>query len=107
MTLKQLRSRDYDNVDWDNLLDEIEDLSRHERQDLAINLVFVLRHLLKWQFHDGNHTGTVASSITEHRWRVLRLLKDSPSLNSLPNWVKNGAIGTLSIFYIVHGTRLL
>ncbi len=79
-TLKQLRSRDYDNVDWDNLLDEIADLSRYERQDLAINLVFVLRHLLKWQFHDENHTGTVASSITEHRWRVLRLLKDSPSL---------------------------
>lgn len=79
-TLEQLRSRDYNNVDWDNLLDEIEDMSRREHQSLKSNLVVILLHLLKWQFQPNYRTGSWAGSMTEHRRRVLESLEESPSL---------------------------
>ena len=79
-TLQQLRSRDYDRVDWDNLLDEIEEIGKRDRRSIDSHLVVVLVHLLKWQLQSDCRTGSWASSITEHRRRILRLLKDSPSL---------------------------
>jgi len=79
-TLDRLRSRDYDNVDWDNLLDEIEEMGKRDRRSIDSNLIVILLHLLKWQFQPDRRTGSWKGSITEHRWRVLRLLKDSPSL---------------------------
>ncbi len=79
-TLQQLRDRRYDCVDWDNLLDEIEDMSRRERQSLKTNLVVILLHLLKWQFQPERRSGSWAGSIAEHRRRVLDSLEESPSL---------------------------
>ena len=82
-TLQQLRDRDYEQVDWENLLEEIEDMGKRERQALRSNLVVVLLHLLKWQFQPEYRTGSWAGSITEHRRRILDLLDDSPSLKSV------------------------
>ena len=81
-TLQQLRDRDYENVDWINLLEEIEDMGKRERQAIRNNLVVVLVHLLKWQFQPEYRTGSLAGSITEHRTLILNHLEDSPSLKS-------------------------
>jgi Domain of unknown function DUF29 len=81
-TLQELRSRNYENVDWENLLEEIEDMGKRERQAIRSNLVIVLLHLLKWQFKPEHRTGSWAASITEHRRRILDSLDDSPSLKS-------------------------
>ena len=40
--MEKLRSRDYANVDWDNLIEEIEDMGRNERRSLESNLIVVL-----------------------------------------------------------------
>ena len=48
-TVGKLQSRDYVNVDWENLIAEIEDMGRSERRGLKSNLIVVLVHLLKWQ----------------------------------------------------------
>ena len=82
-TLQQLRSQDYENVDWENLFEEIEDIGKGERQAIRSNLVVVLLHLLKWQFQPEYRTGSWAGSITEHRTRILNTLEDSPSLKSV------------------------
>jgi hypothetical protein len=79
-TAMQLRERDYENLDWDNLIEEIEAMGRRERKSLTSNLVIVLLHLLKWQYQPEMRSGSWKGSIREHRRRIHRDLRDSPSL---------------------------
>ncbi|OKH28050.1 DUF29 domain-containing protein [Chroogloeocystis siderophila] len=79
-TVKKLRSQNYESVDWENLIEEIEDMGRGERRSLESNLIVVLLHLLKWQYQPEYRSGSWESSIIEHRRRIKKLLKESPSL---------------------------
>ena len=81
-TVEKLRSQDYANVDWENLIEEIEDMGRSERRSLESNLIVVLLHLLKWQYQPERRSGSWESSIIEHRRHIKKALKESPSLNS-------------------------
>ena len=83
-TVARLRDRDYDAVDWANLIEEIEDMGKRERRSLESNLIVLLLHLLKWQFQPERRSGSWQGSIVEHRRRILRSLKDSPSLKPYP-----------------------
>jgi hypothetical protein len=78
--LENLRNQDYERVDWENLLEEIEDMGRSERRRLESNLIIVLLHLLKWQYQPEKQSGSWESSIIEHRRRIKKALKESPSL---------------------------
>jgi Domain of unknown function DUF29 len=79
-TIGQLQGRDFGAVDWENLIDELEYMSRRERQKLESNLVILLLHLLKWQYQPGMRSGSWQGSIVEHRRRIRKALKASPSL---------------------------
>ncbi|GAP98172.1 DUF29 domain-containing protein [Leptolyngbya sp. NIES-2104] len=79
-TAEQLRNQNYACVDWQNLIEEIEDMSRRERKSLKSNLIVILLHLLKWQYQPEYRSGSWRGSIREHRRRVNDDLKDSPSL---------------------------
>ncbi|HTL89449.1 MAG TPA: DUF29 domain-containing protein [Leptolyngbya sp.] len=79
-TLEKLKHQNYAQVDWENLLDEIEDMARNERRSLSSNLVIILLHLLKWQYQPEHRTGSWRSSMLEHRRRLEEALEDSPSL---------------------------
>ena len=57
-TVEKLRVRDYSNIDWENLIAEIEDMGRSERRSLESNLVVILLHLLKWQFQPDQRRGS-------------------------------------------------
>lgn len=81
-TVKQLRNQNYRDVDWVNLIEEIEEMSRRERKSLKSNLIVILLHLLKWQYQPDYRSGSWRSSIREHRRRINDDLKDSPSLFS-------------------------
>jgi hypothetical protein len=39
-----------DQVDWGNLAEEIESLSRNDRREIRSRLRVICEHLLKWQF---------------------------------------------------------
>ncbi|AFZ25725.1 protein of unknown function DUF29 [Cylindrospermum stagnale PCC 7417] len=78
--LEKLQSQDYENVDWENLIEEIADMGRSERKSLKSNFIVILVHLLKWQFQPEKRSGSWEGSIIEHRRRVLESLSDSPSL---------------------------
>jgi hypothetical protein len=80
--LEKLKNREYDSVDWQNLIEEFEDMRRRERRSLKSNLIVVLLHLLKWQYQPERRSGSWESSIIEHRRRIKKALKESPSLNS-------------------------
>lgn len=79
-TVEQLRQHNYDAIDWENLIDEVESMARSDRRSLKSNLVVILTHLLKWQFQSERRSNSWKASIAKHRRRVRDLLKDSPSL---------------------------
>ncbi len=79
---QHLRSKNYDQVDWENLIEEIDDMSRRARKALKSHLIVVLLHLLKWQYQSEMRSGSWRGSIREHRRRVNDDLQDSPSLVS-------------------------
>ncbi|MEB3189426.1 MAG: DUF29 domain-containing protein [Snowella sp.] len=79
-TLEKLRTQQYEQVDWENLIEEIETMGRSEKNALESNLIIILLHLLKWQYQPQKRSGSWERSIIEHRRRVRRALQDSPSL---------------------------
>ncbi|HBB31792.1 MAG TPA: DUF29 domain-containing protein [Cyanobacteria bacterium UBA8803] len=79
-TVEKLRGQDYSTIDWENLIEEINDMGRSERRSLESNLTVILIHLLKWQYQPEFSSGSWKGSITEHRRRIRKALKDSPSL---------------------------
>ncbi|MGB7250147.1 MAG: DUF29 domain-containing protein [Phormidesmis sp.] len=81
-TLQKLQQQDYAAVDWENLIEEIEDMGRRERRALVSNLIVLLVHLLKWQYQPERRSGSWSGSIVEHRRRINQALKDSPSLKT-------------------------
>jgi hypothetical protein len=81
-TVEKLRSRDYSNLDWENLIEEIESMGRSDRKSFKSNLVIVIMHLLKWQFQPALRSSSWESSIFEHRRRIQDDLEDSPSLKT-------------------------
>jgi Domain of unknown function DUF29 len=80
-TVQLLRERQFNALDLDNIIEEIQDLGRRERQALYSNLKIVLLHLLKWQFQPSKRTNSWRATLREHRQRIQLQLKDSPSLN--------------------------
>lgn len=81
-TLAQLQVRDYSNIDWENLIEEIGDMGRSERRSLESNLTVIITHLLKWQYQPNFRSGSWKGSIVEHRRRIRKALKESPSLKA-------------------------
>jgi hypothetical protein len=79
-TAKLLRERRLAEVDVDNLVEEIEGMSRRERDALFSNLKIALMHLLKYRYQPSRRSNSWRSSIREHRQRILRAFKNSPSL---------------------------
>ena len=79
-TLDKLRNQEYEQIDWGNLIEEIETMGRSEKNALESNLIIILLHLLKWQYQPQKQSGSWERSIIEHRRRVRRALQDSPSL---------------------------
>lgn len=79
-TIVQIKQQNYGAIDWENLIDEIEEMARSERRSLEDSLVVILTHLLKWQFQPERRSNSWRASIVEHRRRIRNLLEDSPSL---------------------------
>jgi hypothetical protein len=75
-----LREGRLDQLDVANLLEEIEDMGRSEKRAVEGNLVVLLTHLLKYRFQPDQRSSIWRGSIVEHRRRLRKLLKESPSL---------------------------
>ncbi|AKE65697.1 hypothetical protein NIES3806_27100 [Microcystis aeruginosa NIES-3806] len=84
-TVKQLQERNFEQVDWDNLIEEIESMGKSDRRALMSLLTRLIEHLLKlayWQEEkkrSGNHW---AAAIVNFRAQIQHRLEDSPSLRS-------------------------
>ena len=49
-TVQQLRERQFDGVDWDNLIEEIEDMGKSQKRALESFLTRLVEHLLKLSY---------------------------------------------------------
>ena len=77
-----LRDRQWSQLDWGNLREEIESLGRQQRQELRQRLSILLAHLLKWQFQPSHRSRSWLATIRVQRLDIAELLEDNPSLNS-------------------------
>jgi Domain of unknown function DUF29 len=80
-TVAQLKAKDVDNLDFDNLIEEIESLGKSERRELRNRLLVLIAHVLKRMYviSPENFNGWEVT-IVEQRKQLKGLLKDSPSL---------------------------
>ena len=79
-TVQLLKTERLAELDYKNLLEEIEDMGRNQKNAVESNLIVLMLHLLKWQYQPQLQCGSWQGSIREHRRRILKSLKDSPSL---------------------------
>ncbi|MEY2977021.1 MAG: DUF29 domain-containing protein [Prochlorotrichaceae cyanobacterium] len=85
-TVAKLRARDFENLDLENLIEEVESLGRSDRKELLSRLVVIFEHLLKRLYVQlpEDYNGwerTVRTQRTDLRF----LIKSSPSLKSIWN----------------------
>ncbi|MBD2451814.1 DUF29 domain-containing protein [Nostoc sp. FACHB-152] len=80
-TVAQLKAKDVDNLDFDNLIEEIASLGKSERRELRNHLLVLIAHILKRMYVNSpeNFNGWEVT-IIEQRKQLKGLLKDSPSL---------------------------
>ncbi|MBJ7901319.1 MAG: DUF29 family protein [Cyanobacteria bacterium RI_101] len=84
-TTNCLKNSDFERIDIEHLIEELNDLGRSSKMALESNLAILLAHLLKlWVQADAPDTmkSSWYSSVDEHRQRVKKQLVKNPSLKS-------------------------
>lgn len=82
-TISHLQKREFADLDTDNLIEELTELGKSEKRALESNLMVLLAHLLKLKVqHDAppSMRDSWYRSIIEHRQRIQKNLRDTPSL---------------------------
>jgi ribosomal protein L29 len=81
-----LRERD---LDIEHLADEIEDVGKSEKRELANRIAVLLAHLFKWRFQPERRSPSRRRTIGHQRKRIALLIKGTPSLKTVlrdPDW---------------------
>lgn len=84
-TKKAIQNRDFENMDWDNLLDEIDDMGKSEKRSLESYLERLIAHILKLQYWESEKERNYKHwkvEIINFRRRIKRLIKQNPSFNA-------------------------
>ncbi len=82
-TIAKLRAKDFDRVDFDSLIEEIEDLGRSYRDEIESRLDVLLSHILKRLYVPlANDYNGWERTIREQRKQIRRRLEKSPSLKN-------------------------
>ncbi len=79
-TAKLIQEGKFSEIDTVNLVEEIEDMGKSEKRSVESNLVILLLHLLKYQYQPSKQSNSWKASIREHRRRLKKTFRDSPSL---------------------------
>ena len=83
-----LKAGQFERVDLEHLLEELESMGASERRELGNRLAVLMAHLLKWRFQPERRGRSWQLTIKEQRNRIQRVLRQNPSLRpSLPETV--------------------
>ena len=83
--IKKIKQQDFNDIDWEHLLLELEDMGKSEKRSFVSNLTILISHLLKLTVQaDAPEMmkGSWYSSVTEHRFRVKKDLEENPSFKN-------------------------
>ena len=75
-----LKTGQLNQIDWQNIAEEIEDMGRSEKRQLESRLEILIMHLLKWQFQPNLRSRSWQLTIKEQRLRLEKILQKNPSL---------------------------
>jgi hypothetical protein len=84
-----LRARRFAELDIEHLADEIEDVGKSEKRELASRMAVLLAHLIKWKGQPENRTNSWQATINDQRKRIALAIKETPSLKAVmrePVW---------------------
>jgi len=77
-----LRAEEFEKVDWNHVIEEIESLGISQQRELNSRLVKLLMHLLKWQFQEPHRSRSWEATIVHQRGEIEWLLDHNPSLRA-------------------------
>jgi len=80
-----MRRRDFGAVDWENVIEEIEDLARSDARRLRSQYARTIQHLLKLQYRHPGETDPIRGwkhSIEDARTEIHKILDDSHRLKA-------------------------
>lgn len=75
-----LESGNFNELDIENLVEEVRDLSKRERDRLLNSLRLIVHHLLKWDYQSNKRSRSWLGTIQRERANISLYLDDSPSL---------------------------
>jgi hypothetical protein len=75
-----LDARQFDALDLANLIEELLDVGSSQYLAVSSAVYQILVHLLKWQYQPGKRSRSWRTSLLEHRTRIPRHVRRSPSL---------------------------
>jgi len=81
----KIKNRDVETMDWDNLLDEIDDMGKSEKRSLDSYMQKLIEHILKLRYWGEEKERCQKGWIREvvnFRTRINRILKKNPSLKN-------------------------
>ncbi|NEO91328.1 MAG: DUF29 domain-containing protein [Moorea sp. SIO3G5] len=84
-TVENLRNRNFSEVDWENLIEEIESMGKSEKRALLSLLTRLLEHLLKlayWKSEQERNRNHWAAEVVNFRTQIKTIIEDSPSLRT-------------------------
>lgn len=81
--VQYLRNRQYEKIDMDNLIEEIESLGKSEKSRLRSHLKNLFVHLLKIKYQPSFHTRSWDISVKNSRMQFLDTLNENPSFKPI------------------------
>ena len=77
-----LQAQSWDNLDLENLIEEIEGLTRRDKRALTSFLRVALLHILQWQYQPQKRSDSWITSVLNAQSEITLILEDSPSLKN-------------------------
>ena len=81
-TAQLLRDKKMNEVDFDGIVEELEEMGISNKHALISRLTLVISHLLKWQFQPNMRGHSWTYTIRAQRKKASYVLDDNPSLKS-------------------------
>jgi hypothetical protein len=83
--LKLLKNKEFELVDWENLLEEIEYMARKELRSVISLMAVIMEHLYKWEnYRESAYMGSGwKKSILNARKELIDLFDEMPSLKRI------------------------
>ena len=77
-----LRAGNLSALDIEHVAEEIEDVGKSEKRELASRMAVLLSHLLKWLHQPGQRCSSWSRSLKEQRKAIAAAMRQAPSLKA-------------------------